>query len=111
MLNNNRTTRKYALISLCFVIIFLMAPIATNPGDQFNFNTNPNLPYYDGMNLAADNVNYADSSTSDIDSSPDIGNHSNFASQQHLTKVLKGPSQILKEPLLIQVILLSMKKV
>ena len=58
-----------------------MAPVATNPGNQIH-NTNPNLPYYDGMNLAADILHYADSSTSDIDSSPDIGTHSNFVNQQ-----------------------------
>ncbi len=82
MLNNRRTTRKYAIYSLCFVILFLVAPITTNPGDQFRSNTNPDLPYFDSMNLAAGNQDYADSSTSDIDSSPDIGTHSNFVNQQ-----------------------------
>ncbi|MCK5390401.1 MAG: hypothetical protein KAJ36_07915, partial [Candidatus Thorarchaeota archaeon] len=59
-----------------------MAPFATNPGDQFHSDTSSNIPYNDGMNLAAGTQDYADSSTSDIDSSPDIGTHSNFANQQ-----------------------------
>ena len=82
MVTNSRTTRKYAIYSLCFVMIFLMAPIATNPGDQFHSDTSSNLPYYDGMNLAADIMEFADSSTSDIDGSSDIGTHSSFPSQQ-----------------------------
>ncbi|MHA1614271.1 MAG: hypothetical protein ACTSYJ_05455, partial [Candidatus Thorarchaeota archaeon] len=59
-----------------------MAPIATNHGAQVHSNTDTNLPYYDGMNLAAGIQDFTDSSTSDIDSSPDIGTHSSFPSQQ-----------------------------
>jgi len=56
--------------------------MTTNPGDQFHSNTNPDPSYFDGMNLAAGNQDFTDSSTSDIDGSSDIGTHSNFVNQQ-----------------------------
>ena len=59
-----------------------MTPMASNPADPSYSNNDSNRPVFDGMNLAESTQHFVDSSTSDIDSSPDIGTHSNFASQQ-----------------------------
>ncbi|MGY5881399.1 MAG: hypothetical protein RTV31_14200, partial [Candidatus Thorarchaeota archaeon] len=58
-----------------------MTPMASNPGDISHANTDSNLIFFDERSLAESNEIYADSSSSDVDSSPDIGTHSSFASQ------------------------------
>lgn len=77
-----RLPKNYAIVSLAIVMIFLMSPMVSNPGDISQANSDSNLYLFDDMKLAASTEDFVDSSTSDIDSSPDIGTHSSFASQQ-----------------------------
>ena len=65
MLSHNKRPKNYALVSLCFVIVFLMTPMASNPGDISHANTDSNLIFLDERSLAESNEIYADSSSSD----------------------------------------------
>ncbi|TFG96580.1 hypothetical protein E4H12_10715, partial [Candidatus Thorarchaeota archaeon] len=81
MLNLKKIPKNYAAVSLCFVIVFLMTPVVSNPGDLSHNGTDSNLPIFDDRGLAASTENF-DSSISNVDGSPDIGTHSNLANQQ-----------------------------
>ncbi|MGY5872262.1 MAG: hypothetical protein RTV72_08465 [Candidatus Thorarchaeota archaeon] len=77
-----KRTTKYSLVSFCIVVVFLMAPIATQSEHTLQTDHTSDFQFRNDMNIAADTTDYVDSSTSDIDSSSDIGTHSSFASQQ-----------------------------
>jgi len=81
-LNLNRTTLKYSFILVCILIVFLNAPISSLPSTIIPTDTTTALPKNNQLVPAADTEDYVALSTSNVDSSPDIGSHSNFANQQ-----------------------------
>jgi hypothetical protein len=79
---SNRTKTRYAVLVSCILLIFLCASISSS--SRTNSVVSPNTsPLKTNQLVTADNMqSYVDSSTSNVDGSPNIGTHSNFANQQ-----------------------------
>ncbi|MBN2230047.1 MAG: hypothetical protein JW779_10715 [Candidatus Thorarchaeota archaeon] len=77
----HRIALKYGLASIFILLFFINAPMILTTGENHQNWTSPQ-PINPGMAIASDEVDYVDIATSDIDSSPDIGSHSDFVNQQ-----------------------------
>ncbi|MHA2356769.1 MAG: hypothetical protein ACXADC_16445, partial [Candidatus Thorarchaeota archaeon] len=74
--------RKSVLLALGFVLLFMVSSSSNYDVEQLPRLSEDNFSPIDNMIPALGTEDYVDSNLSDIDSSPDIGNHSSFNSQQ-----------------------------
>ncbi|MHA2461613.1 MAG: hypothetical protein ACXAEJ_10260, partial [Candidatus Thorarchaeota archaeon] len=74
--------RKSVLLVLSFVLLFMVSSTVSTNIEQIPFDSETYTPLNRYMTSALGTEDYVDSNLSDIDSSPDIGTHSSFNSQQ-----------------------------
>lgn len=74
--------RKSLLLVLGFALLFMVSSAVHTNIEQFHFDPEIYSPLNRYTTSALGTEDYVDSNSSDIDSSPDIGTHSSFTSQQ-----------------------------
>ncbi|MHA1926268.1 MAG: hypothetical protein ACW974_10170, partial [Candidatus Thorarchaeota archaeon] len=74
--------RRSVLLALSFVLLFMFSSTSNYNVEQLPRSGENYFSPIDNMTPALGTEDYVDSNLSDIDSSPDIGTHSSFNSQQ-----------------------------